>query len=128
MKPLHLAYLGTLLLLLLTALPSAAEEPPYGRGWGRQGARWAADESDPRPPFGAYCPRRHADFYGASQPVRSADDARDRLAQFFNRSPAQIILLKERRMGYIADIMNPDGTLFDRVFIDKRIGRIRSIR
>ncbi len=31
-------------------------------------------------------------------------------------------------MGYIADIMNPDGTLFDRVIIDKRIGRIRSIR
>ena len=79
-------------------------------------------------PFGDYCPRRHADHYGARQPVQTPDEATERLRLFFNVPPSQIVLRKEFRMGYIADITNADGTLIDRVIIDKRTGRIRSIR
>lgn len=114
-------------LLLLTVLPAAAEEPVPGYGRGRHGGRWA-DETGPPPPFGDYCPRRHADHYGARQPLRTPEEAKGLLAQFFRRPPSQILLRRELRMGYIADITNADGSVFDRVIIDMRTGRIRSIR
>lgn len=125
MRPLFSAYfLATL--LLLSVLPVAAEElePGQGRGW--RGGRTPGEM--PPPPFGDYCPRRHADHYGARQPLQTPDEAKERLRLFFNVPLAQITLRKEVRMGYIADITNADGALFDRVIIDKRSGRIRSIR
>lgn len=113
-------------LLLFTVLPAAAEEPEPGHGRGWRGGR-PSGEMGP-PPFGDYCPRRHADHYGASQPFQTPHEAKERLRLFFNVPLAQITLRKEVRMGYIADITNANGALFDRVIIDKRSGRIRSIR
>lgn len=113
--------------LLLTALPAVAEEAePGGWGHGRHGGRGMGEAGSS--PFGAYCPRRHADQYGARQPVQTREEAQERLRLFYNIPPAQITLRKELKMGYIADIHNPDGSLSDRVIIDKRSGRIRSIR
>lgn len=113
-------------LLLLTALPAAAEGPGMGPGWGWHGGH-GTGEMGPAP-FGDYCPRRHADRYGARQPVSTWEDAQERLRLFYKIPATQITLRKERRMGYIVDITNPDGTLSDRIIIDKRTGRIRSIR
>ena len=113
-------------LLLLTVLPAAAEQPEPGQGRGWRGGRMAGEPG--APPFGDYCPRRHADHYGARQPVQTPEEAKQRLSLFFRVPPPQISLLKEFRMGYIADITKPDGTQLDRVIIDKRTGRIRSIR
>ncbi|MDK9716275.1 MAG: hypothetical protein OEL57_00025 [Trichlorobacter sp.] len=113
-------------LLLLTALPAAAEEPEPGHGRGWRGGRTPGEIGPP--PFGDYCPRRHADHYGARQPLQTPEEAKERLRLFFSVPPTQITLRKEVRMGYIADITNADGSLFDRVIIDKRSGRIRSIR
>ncbi|QOX79932.1 hypothetical protein FY034_13640 [Trichlorobacter lovleyi] len=115
-----------LALLVLTVLPSAAEEVEPGQGPGWRG-RHKAGEMGPHP-FGDYCPRRHADHYGARQPLQTPDEAKERLRIFFNVPAAQISLHREVRMGYIADITNADGSLLDRVIIDKRTGRIRSIR
>jgi hypothetical protein len=114
---------------LLSSLPVAAEppEPWEGRG-GRHGGRWLSEPGAPPPPFGGYCPRRHPDRYGARQPLRTTDEARERLGLFFKIPPSQITLRKELRMGYIADIADSEGRLTDRVIIDKRTGRIRSIR
>ena len=112
--------------LLFTVLPAAAEDPEPGQGRGWRGGR-SSGEMGP-PPFGDYCPRRHADHYGARQPLTTPEEARERLRFFFNIPLAQITLRKEVRMGYIADITNADGSLFDRVIIDKRSGRIRSTR
>jgi hypothetical protein len=125
MKYLFSTYLLSFLLLLL-ALPAAAEETEPGPGWGRHGGRRAGEPGPP--PFGDYCPRRHADHYGARQPLRTPEEARERLGLFFNRPQTQISLRRELKMGYIADIINTDGSLSDRVIIDKRTGRIRSIR
>jgi len=125
MKHLFTTYLFAIL-LLLTALPAAAEEAEPGQGWGWRGRRGTGEPGSP--PFGDYCPRRHADHYGAKQPLRTPSEAKELLGQFFKRPPSQITLRKELRMGYIADITNVDGSLFDRVIIDMRTGRIRSIR
>ncbi len=118
-----------LFLTLLTALPVFAETPEPGGWGGGHGRRWAGEPGmPPPPPFGDYCPRRHADHYGGWQPLQTASEAKERLSLFFSVPPVQISLRKEVKMGYIADILKPDGSLFDRVFIDKRTGRIRSIR
>ena len=114
------------ILLLFAALPAAAEDPEFGPGRGWRGGRQTGEPGPP--PFGDYCPRRHADHYGARQPLQTPEEAKELLGQFFKRPPSQITLRKKIRMGYIADITNPDGSLFDRVIIDTRTGRIRSIR
>jgi len=81
-----------------------------------------------RPPFGGYCPRRHADQYGASQPVLTPADARERLSLFFSIDPARIRRLEERRHVFLAEITDPEGRPTELVIIDRRTGRIRSIR
>ncbi len=124
MKNLLSAYLLSVLLLLLSALPAPAAEQEQRRGWRNGHHNGPASP----PPFGDYCPRRHADHYGARQPVNSSDEAVERLARFYRLPPERVQLHKERRNGFIIDILNPDGSPADRVIIDKWSGRIRSIR
>lgn len=124
MKNLLSAYLLSVLLLLMSALPAPAAEQEQRRGWRNGHHNGPASP----PPFGDYCPRRHADHYGARQPVHSPDEAVELLARFYRLPPERIQLHKERRNGFIIDILNPDGSPADRVIIDKWSGRIRSIR
>jgi hypothetical protein len=84
-------------------------------------------ESGP-PPFGGYCPKRHADQYGARQPVHTIADARDRLSLFFHIDAGRIRRLEERRHVFLAEITDPEGRPVELVIIDRRTGRIRSIR
>jgi len=122
-----LSYLFPILLVLAIAHPAAAqwpdEERPLmpGHGWhgGGQGAG--------RSPYGAYCPKRHADKYGARQPVQTATEARQRLLQFFGADEVTIRNLEEYPRHFKADIINKNGKLLDTVIIDRRSGRIRSI-
>lgn len=120
-----------LIFLLLSAIPAAAErfddrcqpdpqgrEQYYGERPGRKGHRT----------YGGYCKKRHSDHYGARQPLATLQEARQRLRDFYGLSNGQVILQREVRMGYIADIVDENGVLYDRVIIDKRTGRIRSIR
>lgn len=79
-------------------------------------------------PFGGYCPKRHADQYGARQPVLTPADARERLSLFFSIDPARIRRLEERRHVFLAEITDPEGRPVELVIIDRRTGRIRSIR
>lgn len=122
----HFLRYSLVLLLLLSALPAAAEGPEPVRRQGWRGGH--GDGPGTPPPFGDYCPRRHADHYGARQPVNSSDEAVERLARFYRLPPERVQLHKERRNGFIIDILNPDGSPADRVIIDKWSGRIRSIR
>lgn len=121
-----------LALVITGCLVSYADEVKTdnpGRGHGRRLQRDCQQDGQCTPrPFGDYCPSRHADFYGARQPLTTELEARQRLAQFFKLQPDQIIIRKELRMGYIAAVISADGKQVDRVFIDKRNGRIRSIR
>lgn len=129
----HLGCIAVQLTLVITGcLMSYADEVPVDgaiHGYGRRQQRDCQQGGQCAPrPFGDYCPSRHADFYGARQPLVTAQEARQRLALFFKLQPDQIMIRRELRMGYIADITSADGKQVDRVFIDKRNGRIRSIR
>ncbi len=78
-----------------------------------------------RPPYGAYCPQKG--WYGAKKPVRSPEEAMAILRSYFQDRELVINIVKERRWGFIAEIMRSDGTLVDIVIVDRRTGRIRSI-
>lgn len=127
-------YLLFSLLFLALAVPASAEWPddhrdgrrkgggPHGPGMGR------GMGPDTPPPFGAYCPKRHADQYGARQPVLTIEDARERLSRFFGIDPSRIRRLEERRQVFLAEITDPEGRPVELIVIDRRTGRIRSIR
>ncbi|MHB8122069.1 MAG: hypothetical protein ACYDG4_07930 [Desulfuromonadaceae bacterium] len=73
------------------------------------------------------CGKRRGDLYGARQPVTDATEARKLLLQYFAGEEYTVSEVTERRWGFKAEIIDKDGTVVDRVMIDKRSGRIRSL-
>jgi hypothetical protein len=100
----------------LAALPSYAQAP-RGPGW-YEGT-----------PYGRSCPGRHGGPYGARKAVKTPEEAKEALEKYYAGWPqaVQVTIIAERRWFYAAEITEPDGTLIDKLIIDKRTGRIRSI-
>jgi hypothetical protein len=97
-------------------VPSIARaERGCGCGWGE------------RRPYG--CPARGEGWgrYGAKDPVKSAEEARKRLEVFYDDENLVVGKPVERPLYFEASIKHKDGRLVDRVIVDKRSGRIRSI-
>ena len=92
-----------------------------GRGWHRNG------DVTCRPEMRGRCGKRRGDLYGASQPVTDATEARKLLLQYFAGQEYTVSDVIERRWGFKAEVIDKDGTVVDRVMIDKRSGRIRSL-
>lgn len=127
----HSTYLLITTLFLALAAPAAAQWPDGRKGerpWAGPPGPGTGPEPGGPPPFGGYCPKRHADRYGARQPVNSRAEALERLHLFFAIDPARISRLEERRHVFLAEITDPEGKPVELVIIDRRTGRIRSIR
>lgn len=123
-------YLLAIIALVLLADPAAAQWPdgrPFTpeRGWHGPGQGLGLGPG--RSPYGAYCPKRHADRYGARQPVHTEAEARERLLQLFGADQVTVSDLEERPRHFKANIVDKNGKLLDTVIIDRRSGRIRSI-
>jgi hypothetical protein len=69
------------------------------------------------------------DPYGARKPVRTTDEAKQVLEQYFEATGKKIGIgyIEERRWFFVAELLNPEGSLVDKAIVDKRTGRIRSI-
>lgn len=104
-----------------------AEESDPGGGWMGKGWRrgWNSGQCPPGAP--GWCGKRKGDRYGARQAVTSAQDAEQRLRQYFADQDATISGVTENHWHFQADVLDKDGKLIDRVIIDKRSGRVRSI-
>lgn len=74
-------------------------------------------------PYGHYC----SGPYGARQQVDSVERAREILQDFFADENVAVGKPVERDGYYEAEILDRNGTLVDKVIVDKRNGRIRSI-
>jgi hypothetical protein len=99
--------------------------PPNRRGQGFYRA-------DPGPryyraaPFSPYGgPRR--DDYGERRAVRSRGEAQRVLNDYYMRRSMRIGPIRENRFYFEADVLDRNNRFMDRVIIDKRSGRIRSI-
>jgi len=115
------AKLIAVFLLAVLVMPALSEAQPWepGRGPGYyEGA-----------PYGRYCPGRHWGPYGRRRAVKTAEEARQAIEKFYSDSgqKVQVGKIEERRWYYEAEITDPEGKLVDRLIIDKRSGRIRSI-
>jgi len=60
-------------------------------------------------------------------PVHSLDEARLRLLEYFSDRKLQLSEIREKRWRFEAELLDPLGNTVDRVMIDKRSGRVRSI-
>ena len=78
-------------------------------------------------PYGDYCDGPRWGRYGANDPVRTRGEARKRLERFYSDEDVTVGKITDRETYYEAEIRDGDGDLVDRVIIDKRTGRIRSI-
>ncbi|HTF99217.1 MAG TPA: PepSY domain-containing protein [Nitrospirota bacterium] len=78
-------------------------------------------------PYGGYCKGPRWGWYGAKNPVATVDEARQRLEKFFQGQAVTVGPVTEHPLYFKADITDGKKALVDRVIIDKRTGRIRSI-
>lgn len=76
-------------------------------------------------PYGNYCPMWGK--YGARKPVRTVDEVRKILQEYFSDESLKIDKIKEKRWYFEAEIKDKTDALIDRLIVDKRTGRIRSI-
>jgi len=74
-----------------------------------------------------WCGKRKGDWYGARRPVNSVADAREQLARYYASQQKTVAELAEKPWRFEADLLDNCGKVVDRVMIDKRSGRIRSI-
>lgn len=74
-----------------------------------------------------WCYKRNGDCYGERQPVRDAEEAKQFIKQQYEGRNLTVSPLIERRWGYEAEIRDHNGTLIDRIMLNKRSGRIRSL-
>jgi len=74
-----------------------------------------------------WCGKRKGDWYGARRPVTSIDDAREQLAKYFSGQRVVVAEVTEKPWRFEADVLDSCGKVVDRVMIDKRSGRVRSI-
>lgn len=96
--PVLLAALG---LVLLPPVPYAGEKPPYGD--------------------------TERNGYGERKPVKSLAEAKKALSEFFAKKQYKVGKLEEKEFFFEAEILDKGGKVVDKVIIDKRTGRIRSI-
>jgi hypothetical protein len=74
-----------------------------------------------------WCGKRKGDWYGARRPVHSREDARDQLVKYYSPQQKTVAVVAEKQWRFEADLLDNCGKVVDRVMIDKRSGRIRSI-
>jgi hypothetical protein len=86
---------------------------------------YARDRSSP---YGTYKRGGSAESgYGEKRPVASASEARRVLEGYFAGKGVRVGKVRERELFFEADILGRNGQVVDRVIVDKRTGRIRSI-
>jgi hypothetical protein len=112
----------------------AKERPKAKEEWKAQ-ERWKSQEGwkaqngwkGSRYPYGDYYPGPREGRYGARKAVRTEGEARNILRRYFSPREATIGEIKERNWFFEAEIKDRNNRPVDRVIIDKRTGRIRSI-
>ena len=92
-----------------------------GYGWCREGGRECRSDNHGK------CGKRKGDWYGARRAVGSVEDARSQLTAYFTGQNVTISDITEKPWRFEADVINQNGDIVDRVIIDRRSGRVRSI-
>jgi hypothetical protein len=65
--------------------------------------------------------------YGEKQQVTTKEEAKKLLMDYFSKKDVTIGEIREKQYYFEADILDGKGKVIDKVIVDKRTGRIRSI-
>ena len=109
----------TILFVLLLAVVSVNT----GSAFAGQGEA----DANCRRPYGAYCRGPRWGWYGANMPVTTVTEARKHLEKYFEGQKVTIGTVNDNTSYFEAEITDADRVVVDRVIIDKRTGRIRSV-
>ena len=113
-----------LILCLMTASPVMAREGRHQRN--SDGLCCKTQNGECNLQQRGRCGKRPGDCYGMRTPVHSAVEAKKRLNEYYAGRNQTVSAIVEKKWHYEAELMTPEGTVVDRVMIDKRSGRIRS--
>jgi hypothetical protein len=114
MKKVLLTFLLTIFVMGLTDSQVLAQYDE--NGW--KGSRYH---------YGTYCPGLREKRYGERKAVRTEGEARSELLKYFSSGEEKIGEIKDRGFFFEVEIKDKDDRIVDKVIIDKRSGRIRSI-
>jgi hypothetical protein len=105
-------------LLGMLLIPAVSKAQPPGCGMMYRGM-----------PYGRFCPGPRSRPYGAPKPVRTAGEARQLIESYYSGYSQHLHCgkIEEKNWYFEADVLDRNGLLADRVIVDKRTGRIRSI-
>ncbi len=84
---------------------------------------YAADDRGERYPYG----ETKNGGYGEKKTVTTKEEAQKLLKEYFGKRDVRIGEITEREFYFEAEIRDRSNTLIDKVIVDKRTGRIRSI-
>jgi len=112
----RIAYLTVFFLVILT-LPVVSVAQPMGRGMYRGS------------PYGHYCPGMQWGPYGLRKPVSTVEQAKQVIDVYLAETGQKLAAgnITEKNWYFEAEILDRNKTVIDRVIVDKRSGRIRSI-
>lgn len=79
------------------------------------------------PSFGDYKKIAANQGYGEKRPVTSLGEAKKALGEYFSKKHVRIGEIREKELLFEAEILDKKDQVIDKVIIDKRTGRIRSI-
>ncbi len=82
-----------------------------------------ADAQGGRSPYGG----SESGAYGEKREVKTTEEARKALREYFSKKDVRVGEIKEKDLYFEAEIRDKNDNLVDKVIIDKRTGRIRSI-
>lgn len=79
--------------------------------------------------YGDFCPGMGMGPYGARRAIRTADDARRAITNYFAGTdqavhPGKIV---EKDLYFTVELLDRNNTVVDTAIVDKRTGRVRSI-
>ncbi|MDA8077601.1 MAG: hypothetical protein M0Z79_01560 [Nitrospiraceae bacterium] len=83
----------------------------------------AAQGEEDRSPYGGF----RGGAYGEKRAVATVDDARRILHEYFGKRGLRVGDIREKELYFEADILDPRGAVVDKVIVNRRNGRIRSI-
>lgn len=78
-------------------------------------------------PYGDYCMGPRWGWYGAKRGVDSAEEAKRLLQDYYANDDVTIGKIVKKENYFEAEILDRNNRTVDRVIVDRRTGRIRSI-
>lgn len=78
-------------------------------------------------PYGGYCRGKGWGWYGAKKAVKTKNEASKILHEYYRGEKVVIGDIIERKWYFEADIKDEGKGVIDRVMVNKKTGRIRSI-